>query len=137
MSYDRTNYVSGLGRSVPHPKLAHLYEGPFDDPGDPMCKRGWNRDEGASYSIWRNNVGDNGICKVCLRRAEKGLKGVPSRVSTANLERLARRLVTQIRRGSTWTMSTLYELDDVLKFRKLYADEEKLPARHRTATDPE
>ena len=55
-------------------KVTHLYEGTFGDPGLPMCKRGWNR--GDSYSIWRNNVSPAGICKVCLRRAQKGLSGV-------------------------------------------------------------
>lgn len=69
-------YIAGLGRDYPHPKIAHLYEGTFENPGDPMCVRGWNRDEGQSYSIWRNNIGERGVCQVCLRRAQKGLKGV-------------------------------------------------------------
>lgn len=43
---------------------------------NPMCRRGWNRDNGKSYSIFRNNISDYGICKVCIRRAAKGLKGV-------------------------------------------------------------
>lgn len=66
-----------LGRDFPHPKIAHLYEGTFAEPGDPMCARGWNRDNGQTYSIWRNNIGERGICQICLRRAKKGLKGVP------------------------------------------------------------
>jgi len=70
-------YIPGLGRDVPHPKIAHLYKGDFSDPGLPMCKRGFNRDNGYSYSIWRNNVGVNGICSICLRRARKGLDGLP------------------------------------------------------------
>lgn len=57
-------------------KVAHLYKGTFNNPGLPMCKIGWNRDEGTSYSIWRNNISPAGICKVCLRRALKGLDGV-------------------------------------------------------------
>ena len=69
-------YITGLGRDYPHPKLAHLYKGTFEDPGNPMCRRGWNRDGGESYSIWRGNAGQNGICKICLRRAQKGLDGV-------------------------------------------------------------
>jgi hypothetical protein len=73
---EQREYITGLGRDYPHPKLAHLYEGPFSDPGLPMCARGWNRDDGTSYSIWRNNVGVNGICKICQRRADKGLAGV-------------------------------------------------------------
>lgn len=68
-------HISGLGRDYPYPKLAHLYKGTFANPGLPMCRRGWNR--GDSYSIWRNNEGENGICKICMRRALKGLDGIP------------------------------------------------------------
>lgn len=75
-------YVIGLVRD-PLPenrKVAHLYKGTFNDPGDPMCSRGWNRDDGASYSIWRGQVGEVGICLVCRRRAKSGLPPVPSRL---------------------------------------------------------
>lgn len=69
-------YIAGLGREFPHPRIAHLYQGTFADPGKPMCKKGWNRDDGATYSIWRGNQGDDGVCAVCLRRARKGLPPV-------------------------------------------------------------
>ena len=69
-------YILGLGRDVPHPKIAHVYEGTFSDPGNPMCRRGYNRDDGTRYSIWRNNDGEYGVCLICIRRAKKGLKGV-------------------------------------------------------------
>jgi hypothetical protein len=81
LSYDRQKYRPGLGRDIPHPKRAHLYEVGEDymDFRNPMCRYGWNRDNGESYSIWRNNVPDNGaICKVCIKRASKGLPGVES-----------------------------------------------------------
>lgn len=65
-------YITGLGRDYPHPKISHLYKGDFSNPGFPMCRRGWNRDNGQSWSIWRGNVGDRGICKICIRRAEEG-----------------------------------------------------------------
>lgn len=74
---DLDGYIAGLGRDYPHPKIAHLYKGDFNDPGLPMCRYGWNRDGGTSYSIWRNNSGANGVCKICLRRARQGLDGVP------------------------------------------------------------
>jgi len=69
-------YITGLSREAGALErlVAHLYKGSFSDPGNPMCKRGWNR--GYGYSIWRNNVGRRGICKVCLRRAGKGLPSV-------------------------------------------------------------
>lgn len=69
-------YVSGLDRNDQH-LIAHLYLGDFSDPGEPMCARGWNRSDGEAYSIFRN-CGDE-ICKICLRRAEKGLLPVKSR----------------------------------------------------------
>lgn len=83
MNYDEKRYRPGLGRSVPAPRLAHLYE---VDPtaqmdfGNPMCIYGWNRDGGESYSIWRGNVGTGGICKHCIRRASRGLPGLESKV---------------------------------------------------------
>jgi hypothetical protein len=68
-------YIAGLGRDYPHPKLAHLYKGDFDDPGLPLCRNGWNRFGHTGYSIWRGNVGVDGICKVCMRRALAGKGG--------------------------------------------------------------
>ena len=72
-------YITGLGRDFPHPLLAHLYKGTFGEPGLPMCWRGWNRDGGTSYSIWRGNVGKKGICKTCLRRAHEGRGGIQAK----------------------------------------------------------
>jgi len=83
MNYDKTKYRPGLGRSVPNPRRAHLYElGEHSmDFQNPMCRYGWNCDGGESYSILRGNVGVDGICKLCVRRAAKGLSGVESPVS--------------------------------------------------------
>jgi hypothetical protein len=74
-------YVIGLGRDLPHEqtKRAHLYKGTHADPGDPMCARGWNRDDGTAYSIWRGQVGQHGICRVCLRRAHEGRDPIPAK----------------------------------------------------------
>lgn len=69
-------YVVGQDRNEPD-WVAHLYDGNFSDPGNPLCVRGWNRDGGFGYSIFRNNWGD--ICKVCFRRALLGLDGVEPR----------------------------------------------------------
>ncbi|MFA5035699.1 MAG: hypothetical protein WC479_00790 [Candidatus Izemoplasmatales bacterium] len=71
-------YIVGLGRDYPHPKLSHLYKGDLENPELPMCRHGWNRDGGTAYSIWRGNYGRQGVCKVCLARAKKGLEGVPA-----------------------------------------------------------
>lgn len=71
-------YITGQDRNDDS-LVAHLYTGAFDNPGLPMCVRGWNRSDGQGYSIFRNIVGDAGICKVCIRRAMKGLPAVESR----------------------------------------------------------
>lgn len=68
-------YITGLDRNDQH-LVAHLYCGEFNEPGDPMCARGWNRSDGEGYSIFRN-CGDR-ICKVCLRRAEENRTPVAS-----------------------------------------------------------
>jgi hypothetical protein len=78
MNIGSHEYVIGLDRNDTH-LVAHLYRGTFGDVGDPMCVRGWNRSDGAGYSIFRNNVDDAGVCRVCMRRAEQGKEPVPSR----------------------------------------------------------
>lgn len=72
-------YVIGLGRDAPdeQTRRAHLYKGTHTDPGYPMCARGWNRDEGTAYSIWRGQIGAHGICRVCLRRAYEERAPIP------------------------------------------------------------
>ena len=71
-------YIVGLVRDPieTNSHVAHLYKGTFHDPGDPMCRLGWNRKE-YGYSIWRGVIGHAGICKMCLRRASKNLEPVP------------------------------------------------------------
>lgn len=59
--WNELGYLPGLGRNFPHPEKSHLYKGPFNDPFKPMCKRAWNRDDGKGFSIWRNNIGKEGI----------------------------------------------------------------------------
>jgi hypothetical protein len=77
MTIKGVEYVTGMGRNTGEEKLkTHLYRGTMDNPGLPMCRRGWNRSDGERYSIFRNNVSNAGICKTCLARAEKKLPGV-------------------------------------------------------------
>lgn len=60
----------GSGRRKP--RVAHLYQGNFSGPKDPLCHHGWTRggpEEG--YSIFRNNIGTEGICRLCIRNARK------------------------------------------------------------------
>lgn len=75
----RRKYVYGLSREPNAERLvAHLYRGNFQKPGLPMCPRGWNRDGGTAYSIWRGQSG-RGLCEVCVRRAEKKLDPVKAK----------------------------------------------------------
>lgn len=71
-------YILGQDRNDMN-LVTHIYKGDFSDPGNPMCVRGWNRSGGERYSIFRGNVGDIGICRVCKRRMFQGKDGVPSR----------------------------------------------------------
>jgi hypothetical protein len=78
MYINGVEYVVGLNR-IPGAETryrAHLYRGTSDNPGEPMCRLGWNRDYGESYSIWRNRPG-LGVCRVCFRRADNGSPPVP------------------------------------------------------------
>lgn len=73
------DYIAGQGRFNRDYGLedeTHLYEGSFGNIGKPMCTRGWNRSCGQGISIWRGNIGELGICEVCLKRAAKGLNGI-------------------------------------------------------------
>lgn len=75
-----SGYVSGL-RRCPDAKIAHLYKGTFQDPGYPMCLRGWTNPDRSGYSIFRNlHLSDMLlICDVCLRRAREGKEPVDPR----------------------------------------------------------
>ena len=65
-------YITGISRE---PKalerlVAHLYKGSFNNPEEPVCRRGYNRGND-SYSIWRNCIGVKGICKICMKMVNK------------------------------------------------------------------
>jgi hypothetical protein len=71
-------YIPGLDRNDQR-LVAHLYACPPARPHDPfapMCARGWNRSDGKGFSIFRGNIGDAGVCRVCRRRADAGLPPV-------------------------------------------------------------
>ena len=63
-------YVIGQDRNEDK-AVPHLYRGTFNNVGNPMCARGWNRSGGHGYSIFRNTRGIDDVCRVCLRRAEE------------------------------------------------------------------
>ena len=78
---DNREYIPGMCRwsekSDVQSLATHLYDGTFSDPGLPLCKYGWTRmPYEYGYSIFRGNVSKKGICKICRRRADKGLNGV-------------------------------------------------------------
>jgi hypothetical protein len=83
-------YVEAIGRNPGEERQhSHLYvvdERP--DPKDsrlvvtgylPMCRKGWNRSDGESFSILRGHRGKRGLCKVCAKRRDAGLPGVESK----------------------------------------------------------
>ena len=71
------HYITGRDRNEDD-AVAHLYRGNFENPGNPMCVRGWNRLDGHGWSIFRN-LPDVRICKVCLRRAREKREPVKER----------------------------------------------------------
>ena len=82
MIINGTEYIPGADRSPREEsdkRRTHLYRGAFDTIEGPMCLWGWNRDYGTSLSIWRNNISVRGLCRICVRRATKGLDTAPPR----------------------------------------------------------
>jgi len=83
-------YVEAIGRNPGEEKQhSHLYlETRIPDPEEPtltitdylpMCRKGWNRSNGESFSIFRGHRGARGLCKVCSKRAAKGLPGIEAK----------------------------------------------------------
>lgn len=87
------NYVEGIGRNPGEEKQhSHLYV-EVGEPTDvaaltglgartgylPMCRHGWNRSNGAGFSIFRGHRGDRGLCKVCEKRRGAGLPGIEAK----------------------------------------------------------
>lgn len=69
--------ILGQDRNEPD-AVTHIYEGNYNDPGRPYCARGWNRDNGYGYSIFRG-LSTGCICKICSRRYEEGRDPVEPR----------------------------------------------------------
>lgn len=76
-------YIEGMDRGdAGERRVSHLYKGDFNDPGLPMCQRGWNRGEDG-YSIFRGVQSPKGTCAICLRRAIGGNEGVVNKYDNA------------------------------------------------------
>lgn len=73
-------YIEGMDRNDQDKVVSHIYAGKVQgEPDGPLCVRGWNRSDGAGFSIFRGHTSNAGTCKVCLRRKLKGLGPVESR----------------------------------------------------------
>jgi hypothetical protein len=68
---DIKKYRSGTDRNE-QSALSHTYA--EDKNGDlwPMCGYGWNRSNGHSFSIFRNEYGTQGKCKLCRKNLSSG-----------------------------------------------------------------
>lgn len=84
------DYITGVFRGDNGENMVtHLYDGNFENPGFPMCSRGWQRKwydsngkvEDYEYSIFRNLISNAGICKNCLRRARANLPSIKNPVN--------------------------------------------------------
>ncbi len=80
-------FVEAIGRNPGEEfQCSHLYE-EISDPTDvaaishlgartgyaPMCIYGWNRSDGAAFSIFRGHTGARGLCRICERREKLNL----------------------------------------------------------------
>ena len=84
MEINGVEYTTGVDRnsfSKGKKVVAHLYRGPFHKPGAPMCRRGYSREDGCSYSIFRNQPFVP-ICKVCMRRAKQNKQPILTKRKT-------------------------------------------------------
>jgi hypothetical protein len=76
-------YVEAIGRNEGEElQHSHLYAVDAEGEHLPMCVYGWNRSDGACLSIFRGHTGAKGLCRVCAKRAAKGLPGVPGRLGS-------------------------------------------------------
>lgn len=55
---------------------AHLYAETAAGHLWPMCDYGWNRSNGARFSIFRGPLGSISECAICERRRAKGLRPI-------------------------------------------------------------
>ena len=93
MSAQEPTYVEAIGRN-PGEEYGHSHLYVLDcEPTDvaamaglgartgylPMCRYGWNRSDGESFSIFRGHRGSRGLCKICERRRAQNLPGVESK----------------------------------------------------------
>jgi len=72
-------YVEAIGRNEGEGKISHMYA--RYDNGDylPMCRKGWNRDDGGKFSILRGHHGTKGLCKTCKKCTDAKLEGVEAK----------------------------------------------------------
>lgn len=70
------DYVIGMGRNPKEEdQCSHLYARYSDGSMLPMCQKGWNRSDGAEFSILRGHVGRKGVCKTCEKNKDSGKAG--------------------------------------------------------------
>jgi hypothetical protein len=64
-------YRFGQDRNEPG-SLSHTYAETTDGDLWPMCKFGWNRSDGSSFSIFRGPPGTEGDCALCRNNIKLG-----------------------------------------------------------------
>jgi hypothetical protein len=69
-------FVTAADRNNPDEARAHLYARTAAGNYWPMCDYGWNRSDGARFSILRGHGSARGDCKICERRRAAGLRPV-------------------------------------------------------------
>lgn len=72
-------YVEAIGRNEGEDLTSHLYIEIGSNNYLPMCRKGWNRSNGASFSILRGHKGKKGLCKTCEKNRDAGRSGVEAK----------------------------------------------------------
>ena len=70
------DYIEGADRNNPDEARSHLYAITAAGNYWPMCDYGWNRSNGNRMSILRGVGSARGLCAICQRRRDAGLRPV-------------------------------------------------------------
>lgn len=71
-----TGYLTGVDRNNPDQARSHLYATTAAGHLWPMCDYGWNRSDGARFSILRGWTSKRGQCRLCEARRASGRRPV-------------------------------------------------------------
>ena len=69
-------YIPGICRNEQDKVRSHTYARTAAGNYWPMCDYGWNRSDGARFSIFRGHISNRGHCKLCNANEAAGRRPV-------------------------------------------------------------